>query len=424
MRRSRSKSLNRAFGGAFGAATVALLCSAVAACFGLSCADEASDGGPSNEEAGAARPPAASSSSDADPARGDAAPGGNGDGGDAGSAHDASPDARAFTTNIVFLSKRQSSGAFGGLDGGDGICREEAADAGLPGDFVAYLSGGGVDAIERLAGSRGWVRPDGRPVTDTTADLAAGKIVFPPILSAWGARLNNLSAWTGSAPDGTLSPEGFTCSDWTSSSSSENGIVGQSFAGDTTVSSLGGGSCADPRPLYCMSVGKNVAISAPPQVPGRRAFVTVGKWPNGGGLAGADAFCQAEAGTLPGTFRALLAGVGTSAASRFDTSGLPWVRADGLALSATAATFFTERDLPIQFSADGLTRFGGTTFYWFGASSPTATGTADTTCTGWTVTTGTQTEMTLGWGVHTAIWGLSTNYACTTAPMHLVCLQE
>jgi hypothetical protein len=120
------------------------------------------------------------------------------------------------------------------------------------------------------------------------------------------------------------------------------------------------------------------------RVVGRIAFVTKSPWiPNG--LGAADGLCQKEASeaSLSGNFIALLAAAGQSAAKRFDTSGLPWVRPDGVAIARTAAALFsaTFLDAAINQTADGqyLRNVG----VWGGAPAPDEAGTVETTCDDW-----------------------------------------
>src|SRR5215510_6780649 len=74
--------------------------------------------------------------------------------------------------NLVFVtSQHVIAGQLGSLAAADAVCNESAANAGLPGVYVAWLSTSATNAIDRLAGARGWVRPDGRPFADTSADI-------------------------------------------------------------------------------------------------------------------------------------------------------------------------------------------------------------------------------------------------------------
>jgi len=65
--------------------------------------------------------------------------------------------------NIVFISNAVTPAPMGGLAGGDMLCNDAATAAGLPGAYVAFLSTATVNAIDRLAGSRGWGEPTARP---------------------------------------------------------------------------------------------------------------------------------------------------------------------------------------------------------------------------------------------------------------------
>lgn len=75
-----------------------------------------------------------------------------------------------------------------------------------------------------------------------------------------------------------------------------------------------------------------------PVVEGRRAWVSEGTLTGDDGLEAADALCVAEGVGLTGTARALMAMTDASAISRFDVSGLPWVRPDGIPVWAATAT--------------------------------------------------------------------------------------
>jgi hypothetical protein len=76
---------------------------------------------------------------------------------------------------------------------------------------------------------------------------------------------------------------------------------------------------------------------------GRLAFMSKGMWDPMSGIPAADALCtqEATAAGKPGTFKALLGTSKASAISRFDTSGAPWVRVDGLPLLPSARDFPT-----------------------------------------------------------------------------------
>jgi hypothetical protein len=120
-----------------------------------------------------------------------------------------------------------------------------------------------------------------------------------------------------------------------------------------------------------------------------------------------------------------------SAASRFSTTGAPWVRVDGVQLASTAAAFF---DLTMSAMASlnmsATTSVYQTYWIWTGATSPATTGTATTTCSDWTSTSTTT-------GVLNGVSGSTdgsrwyqpppspySNPNCTFPAGHVYCLQR
>jgi hypothetical protein len=148
----------------------------------------------------------------------------------------------------------------------------------------------------------------------------------------------------------------------------------------------GNSPCNGTNRLYCFGINNNFQVTVKPVV-GRIAFVTKDPWIPSGGLLKADELCQSEASDagLSGAFKALLADVGHSAASRFDASpgSLPWVRPDGVAIAPTAADLFSADflDTAINQTADG--QYVGNYGVWGGAQYPNEAGTQETTCNNW-----------------------------------------
>jgi hypothetical protein len=295
-----------------------------------------------------------------------------------------------FTTSTVQTPKFS-----GGLGGADAICNQLAAAAQpkpLPGNYVAWLSSTSVSALSRLKGATGWVRPDGRPVFNSVDDLSKNRVFYPPRLDESGNDVG-ASPWvmTNTNPDGTgyVGPGFSSCSDF--SSDIDNGtsvLSGIASFSDVTFTSNYGAICSKPGRIYCLGVDRQAQVAVVP-AQGRHAFMTLGPWPPGRGISSADALCQSEATAagLSGTYLALLpqmvAGYQYSAASRFSTSGQTWVRADGIAITQTAADFFTKAffDVPPNLTADGVYRFGAE-MVWTGAVTPTSTVVTD--CANWT----------------------------------------
>jgi hypothetical protein len=78
---------------------------------------------------------------------------------------------------------------YGGLAGADALCQAAAEDAGLPGTFMAWLSGGlGVGVVDRFNLDGGpFVLTDGTEIAADWADLTDGTLAAPIVFDADGA---------------------------------------------------------------------------------------------------------------------------------------------------------------------------------------------------------------------------------------------
>ena len=336
--------------------------------------------------------------------------------------------------NIVFTTSSTQTGALGGFTGADNICASLAAEAGLSGKYVAWLSTPKVDAISRLGNARGWVRPDGKPVAKTAADIAQGKLLYPPRLDERGRDLGvDPLVMTATWSDGTFFfTTGYTsCSDFTSAAKvPDTSLLGgyasansEMFTGQVNI------DCDVQARLYCFGIDRQADIVVIPSV-GRYAFMTAAFWIPGGGIASADGLCQSEARSagLPGTYKALLAPTGASAASRFDTSGLPWIRPDGIPIAPTASAFFatTLFDAAPNITADGSVTYGSYGV-WSGAANPTTRGTDGRNCVNWTSASENQAGG-LGGAGDTSTASYFNSYPqgvpCNFDSAYVTCLQE
>lgn len=236
--------------------------------------------------------------------------------------------------NLVFVTAELYAPG-GGLAGADAICMQEAAAAGHAGTFVAWLSSDTVAAADRLAGSQGWVRADGRPFVSSVEDLLAGRIFHPIDHTADGELVIGTSA-TGTTADGMALS---SCNGWTSTANADRMRLGNT-AGTTRAwtETVAEQPCDSEARLYCFGLGKTVEVR--PADTGPLAFVTEATWAPGGGITSADAVCQAEADAAgkPGTFRALLASPAGFGLERL--GGGRWVRADGVLLLDDGETSF------------------------------------------------------------------------------------
>jgi len=171
-----------------------------------------------------------------------------------------SDDLRVFVTSTVY------DGDLGGLSGADEACQDRADDAGLGGDWKAWLSDSTTDAADRLVHTTGQiVRVDGGVVADSWADLVASWPLVAPEIDEYGSRIPYEGSgseggcswaadyfffpWTATGNDGLL--DGQTCDDWTDNTGSYTGRVGlggYSLSQWTTWCDF---SCNRTGPLYC-----------------------------------------------------------------------------------------------------------------------------------------------------------------------------
>jgi hypothetical protein len=136
--------------------------------------------------------------------------------------------------------------ATGGLSAGDAACTKDAMAAGLPGTYKALMGTSTVAPESRLnLTGTPWARVDGVVVTPE----AYGSTLS---IRADGTPYDH-DAWVGS-PDSPTNvaaiPSLDSCLDWTSSSSSNNGIAG--YVGLSVSYLLVGPPCSDPpKPVLC-----------------------------------------------------------------------------------------------------------------------------------------------------------------------------
>lgn len=319
--------------------------------------------------------------------------------------------------NIVFVTSQPVPETVDMVAEADALCVALAQDAGLPGEFVAWLSTEKVAAIDRLRGARGWVRPDGLPFADRPSDIVEGRIFFPPVLDELGAEVRNRRALTGTSALGQASSN---CEDWTATAdvSVTRGNPGATFSAWTSDGTMG---CDDLQSLgvYCFGTDASVPVEFEP-VRGRQAFVTATLFEGSVGLAAFDEACSMEsaAAGISGTFLALVATSTDSALSRFDTSGPAWVNMLGVPLANTAAalTVVSHLDAPPNFTATGEPVTGD---YWVGSSLPTTAGGGSGTCTDWTGEGSGRVYDT----EYTTDWFDDTLTSCT-GMRRVVCLEE
>jgi len=335
--------------------------------------------------------------------------------------------------NYMFTTSKTYPVNLGGAAAADNICNQVAAAASLPGRYVAWLSTSTSSALSRLNGASGWVRPDGKPFLNSVADLLFSKVFYPPRLDESGHDLgtDQTAVMTNTYVDGAAdTEEGLTnCGDFTSnvydSKSLMAGLPSLASAMFTCQTSM---SCAEQGRLYCFGIDRQAQIAVIP-ANGRYAFTTNAGWIPGGGIASADTLCQSEAATanLPGNYHALLAQSTASAASRFATNGLPWIRTDGIPITQTASAFFSTSlfDAPPSVGAD-KSSYWGNSLVWSGAPTPTTSGAAVVNCNDWT--SASASLLGEAGSIHQSVTDRFFNgyggVSCNIFYGHLLCLQD
>ncbi len=326
--------------------------------------------------------------------------------------------------NIVFVTSTMHTGNFGGLAGADTICQQLAIDAGLPGTYVAWLSTATVDALGRLGGARGFVRPDGAPFADQPSELATNVVWNALHLDENGADVGTAEVWTGTQKNGTATSN--TCTNWTSTSN--KGHVGSSQGGpavwtDTAVDT----NCSQSLRHYCFGISLSANALGPTTSTGNIAFITNGTLDpsTGDGLTSADAMCASEAAgaSLAGNYKALLATASASAISRI-TLAAHYVRPDGtliadgptLAAGGTLASGIWQRPTGAYLTSPSDVA-------WTGATTPSDAGTASSTCGDFASASGAGTFGSATFADST--WWNQTAFTsnCST-PHHVYCLQQ
>ena len=298
--------------------------------------------------------------------------------------------------NYVFAtSQKWFGGNFGGLEGADAWCNDLADEAGLEGEYVAWLSTSEVDAIDRLQGAQGWIRVDGLPFVDSVKDLANGDILYPLRTDEYGQYAGNSfeHAITGTDGQGRLAnPEDpkWNCYDWT-----VNGGIAVESGGLTvggpawTSSPYASRSCYSQNRIYCFGIDRETPLPEAKPIGTRKAFVS-SPWTIGGGRKSADEQCQKDANDagLKGSFKAFLALSDEAAIDRFDLEGRTWTRTDGVAIVAEAKDIATGNLIAaFDHTADGELWHDPWNPVFSGAERPWLVGSdeyGDLTCYDWT----------------------------------------
>jgi hypothetical protein len=282
---------------------------------------------------------------------------------------------RVFITSVGGqgdLSQWEGAGGHIGLLAGDAICASLAQNAGLSGEYRAWLSDEQNDAYCRVAGGSGkkgsntcnlnpeetkaYISTGGKAVAESLDQLVEKGQMFHTIQfdERGRDRINqDLYAWTGTNKKGEFLPEYGNCVGWTSTDPNIEGGFG---SGDTVSHqwtdsfrvSCGGTSSAG---LYCFQVSPADNVLPTYKVrSAKKVFLSSVKgtgdlstWPEANGQSGAlagDAICQTLASNAgyanANKYVAWLSGTSVSAIDRLVGEG-PWARPDGVLVAKNRA---------------------------------------------------------------------------------------
>jgi hypothetical protein len=159
------------------------------------------------------------------------------------------------TSKCMFVTSSLPRGNLGGLAGADATCNALASAADLPGagDYLAWLSAGGVSPSSRFTRATvPYKEVDGTTIADDWNDLTScdpSCLDAPITLNEAGGVVPVFEGvWTGTSVAGA--PQGPDCSAWTlESGSGQAGIVTNS---DQRWTAFGNGNCgSNTFHLYC-----------------------------------------------------------------------------------------------------------------------------------------------------------------------------
>jgi hypothetical protein len=153
----------------------------------------------------------------------------------------------------VFVTSTFYRGNLGGLSGADGKCQEGADDAGLGGEWKAWLSDASSSASARLTHANvPYVRIDNQTVANNWADLTDGILSNKINVTETGDIRENF-VWTNTAPNGERVNESrfSTCVNWTNASSKRWTMTGHSGSKDPRWTKYVNYFCYQGMNLYC-----------------------------------------------------------------------------------------------------------------------------------------------------------------------------
>jgi len=148
----------------------------------------------------------------------------------------------------IFITNSVYNGNLGGFKEADAKCQQEAEEAGLPGEYKAWLFVSNIPAKRFIHSAKPYKLPDNTTVASTFSDLTAGNLQNPINKNAFGNAIDLTTssfAWTGSAMN--------NCNDWQSNDATESGVVGDPTKTDTSWKKTDSTRTCDAAfHLYCL----------------------------------------------------------------------------------------------------------------------------------------------------------------------------
>ncbi len=290
--------------------------------------------------------------------------------------------------NYAFVTSRQFSA--NEVARADVHCANTARDAGLPGNFLAFVMTADGGTFNRFAGSRGWMRTDDRPFLDTLdggLSRTSPVVYYPLSLDERGTPLGPLQqTWVGLDTNGALA----NCGAWTDTNFATT-APGWVWSTSQGWYARANEDCSGQRHLYCLATGASLQLRPAP-VPANAIVVFVTSTTTGAGNDGGQcAIDAAAAGLLLDGGRTAHVFRATSTASATAVSGIsappsrPIYRPDGVLLYASNAQdggYGVPPPAGLNALANGaLLPWSTTSAVWFGRNNLLTPGLA--TCSDW-----------------------------------------
>jgi len=155
---------------------------------------------------------------------------------------------------LVFLSSMTYTGNLGGLSGADAKCQDLADAAGLPGTYKPWLSDASSSPSSRFVRSSGpYHLVTGTTIAASYSALTNGAPLAPINVTETGGGIGATNAtWTNTRLDGTGSPFGNDCENWsTETDPLALGAIGNAEQSNSFWTSGGESACNPRRHLYC-----------------------------------------------------------------------------------------------------------------------------------------------------------------------------